>query len=74
MASVESRARALKLKRREKADLTTKSDIENIEWTNEAWFCSLSGRLLPRHQPDLIRLLSGFPKKLLSVADLPGVK
>lgn len=88
MASVESRAKALKLKRRERkkkerkkiqlstprADLTTKSDIENIEWTNEAWFCSLSGRLLPRHQPDLIRPLSGFPKKLLSVADLPGVK
>lgn len=91
MASVESKAKELKLKRREnkkktenkktviqlstlRADLTTKSDIENIEWTNKAWFCSLSGRLQPRRQPDLILLLSGFPKKLISVADLPGVK
>jgi len=52
-----------------RADLTTKSDIENIEWTNEAWFCSLFGRLQLRRQPDLIMLLSG-----LSVSDLPGVK
>jgi len=54
-----------------RADLTTKSDIKNIEWTNEAWFCSLSGRLQPRRQPDLIIPLSGFPKKLLSAAYLP---
>ncbi len=54
-----------------RADLTTKSDIENIEWTNEAWFCSLSGKLQPRRQPDLILPLSGFPKKLLSFAYLP---